>query len=556
LTKKKTETDVPSVGVGEKLSFGFGPHKTVKMETDTSAPLSTDQDVSDLRRPTTKGLFGSQVLDSELEFALKREPAAKKVVYDIAKDTFDNWFKIVQHESAENKIENLDSKIQKWLTKLNAKTFLIMAQTFARLYGWSIMVLNFVDNGDSLEDEVSNPTDLLALAVYAKTQVRKIDDDEDIQSPRHGYPEYYTMYAKNALYGKQKIHHTRIIHVPGLLLDHRYKGHSVLEVLHDDMLGFRYFRWGVYMSGIRHLSGFPDIELQGADKKKIDEFIASGQFDNLNAQRYFVHNEKQKLEFKGAQSVALNPLQYYPIPLEQISLGSGIPEPQLRGAQAGALTGSEENTKAYFKIVSDEQTSMEPVARQLIDWIIKIKLSEDSKDKEIEYFIEWNPGFELSEREKAEIRLMNAQASALELKYMMIDEVRKKNNLEDLPDGEGKKLLTEPQPQSQGGGFPFTVDVGEVNSNDLEKQIQMRLYQIREQYMKDEVTLEEAVLQARMYIEEQVTRLKNMEKRNIEARVGHPVGIGPERERYFENIVAKMVGDFKRILQDSKESAS
>ena len=71
-----------------------------------------------------------------------------------------------------------------------------------------------------------------------------------------------------------------------------------------------------------------------------------------------------------------------------------------------------------------------------------------------DYNLVWPPGFELSEPTKADILLKEAQARALQLKWMTVDEVRADQGLEPLPDGAGKVMIGSPHlpdDQSEGG---------------------------------------------------------------------------------------------------------
>jgi hypothetical protein len=200
----------------------------------------------------------------------------------------------------------------------------------------------------------------------------------------------------------------------------------------------------------RYGSGFPDVELQGANKKQLDDLEASQQFKNLQARTYFLHSDKTKLDFKGLAGRALNPEPYYLPIMENISCGSGVPLAILRGAQAGELAGSEVNEREYFKLISDAQSRYEPGVRALIDALIACgQVKSNVKD----YRIVWSGGFEVSEKEKALVELNLAQAREKKTGWMTIDEIRGEQGLKMLPDGAGKVVLgvkrAEQQPFSQ-----------------------------------------------------------------------------------------------------------
>ena len=129
--------------------------------------------------------------------------------------------------------------------------------------------------------------------------------------------------------------------------------------------------------------------------------------------------------------------------------GSGIPEPVLKGSQAGAITGSEVNERNYFKVISDEQTAFEPILRQLIDKIL-LYLGKATQDAPVEYNIIWKPNYEPTAKEKAELDYLNAQTAQIELQFKTVDEVRKdRYKLPPLANRAGAEVvgLRKPEPQ-------------------------------------------------------------------------------------------------------------
>jgi len=247
-----------------------------------------------------------------------------------------------------------------------------------------------------------------------------------------------------------KVHFSRVIHFATRLLTHQYKGISVLQPVYDDLTVLRNIRWGMGQTMFRYGSGFPDVEVQGATKKTLDDLEESQQFKSLQARTYFLHSEKTKLEFKGIAGRALDPEHYYLPIMENISAGSGVPLAILRGAQAGELTGSEVNEREYFKLISDAQSRYEPGIRALIDALIACgQIKTAVKD----YRIVWLGGFEVSEKDKALVELSLAQAREKKQGWMTLDEIRGEQGLKELPDGAGKVVLgikrAEQQPFSQ-----------------------------------------------------------------------------------------------------------
>jgi hypothetical protein len=138
---------------------------------------------------------------------------------------------------------------------------------------------------------------------------------------------------------------------------------------------------------------------------------------------------------------ALNPEPYYMPIMENIAAGSGLPLAILRGAQAGALTGSEVNEREYFKLISDAQSRYEPCIRQLIDALLDCGQIRFKYNVQREYRIVWNSGFELTEKDKASIELQQAQTRDLKTGWMSVDELRAEQGLEALPNNAGQIVL-------------------------------------------------------------------------------------------------------------------
>ncbi|MDH5482635.1 MAG: DUF1073 domain-containing protein [Candidatus Bathyarchaeota archaeon] len=383
---------------------------------------------------SSQAKFGDPVTDADLLFAVKREPVAHRIVFQVAHDVFDNWFEVV--EVAEKPDPEFDKAVQKVLSSLNAKAVFTQAAVFERLLGWSIVVIGFVDHGESLQSRVEKPQEIKDLAVYSPLTftVQMSDEDKDKDSSRFGLPILYEL-SRGQGAEKTKVHYSRVIHFATRLLDHPYKGLSALQSVYDDLTVLRNVRWGMGQTMFRYGSGFPDIELQGATKKQLDDFEASQQFKNLQSRTYFLHNEKQTVEFKGLAGRALNPEPYYVPIMENISAASGIPLAILRGAQAGALTGSDVNEREYFKLISDLQSLYEPYLWQLIDLLMETGQIPEVED----YEIRWAGGFEMNELDKSTADLNRARADDVRSKFLTVNELRARMDppLDALPSPEG-----------------------------------------------------------------------------------------------------------------------
>jgi phage-related protein (TIGR01555 family) len=386
---------------------------------------------------------------------------AHRVVFGVAHDTFDKWFKV--EEVANKPDANFLKAVETVLSTLNAKSVFTQMSVYERLCPYAIIVIGYVDHGKSLQDPVTDPSEIRELAAYAgklQVTVQSSDEEKDPNNPRFGLPNLYTISRTGV--GQEKIHWTRVIHFATRLLDHAYEGLSVLEPIYDDTTVLRNERWGMGQTMFRTGGGFPDVTVTGANKKQLDDLEEGQQFKSLQARTYFLHNEKTTLDFKGLAGRALDPKPYYDPIMENISTGTSIPLAILRGAQAGALSGSDVNEREYFKVISACQSSYEPGIWQLIDLLMETGQIPTVED----YNVKWLGGFELNELDKAQVQLAKAQANDLKTKYMKVNELRalQEPSLPALKGPEGEVipgLQKPPAPQPSPSGPPTASDSAE-----------------------------------------------------------------------------------------------
>ncbi|MEM2104827.1 MAG: DUF1073 domain-containing protein [Candidatus Bathyarchaeia archaeon] len=344
----------------------------------------------------------------------------------IAEYVFDNWLKVEPIEEGLNK-EKFNETVQKVLLLLDAKDVFTQAAVFERAYGWSIIVLGYQDKGLTLKDPVLMPEKIVSLEAYAPTMITNVQVDKNRQSLRYGLPETYKIrIAENE---EVEVHYSRVIHFATRLLDHPWKGISVLEPVWDDLTVLRNIRWGMGQTMYRYGSGFPVVTVKGATREEIEEY--KSRWGPLTAQTSMWADENTTIEFKGLAGRALDPEPYYTPIMENISAGSGIPMAVLRGAQAGQLAGSEVNEREYFKLISDCQSRYEQYVMDLID-----RLMETRQIPNVHYRVSWLGGFEINPRDQAAAELDKTRSLQLRTDWMTVNEIRQVEGLERIPGGD------------------------------------------------------------------------------------------------------------------------
>jgi len=404
--------------------------------------------------PSQGGSFGEVITDASRLFASQREPVIKWLVNWIASDIFDNWFKVklADEKATEDENNELDRKVQAALIKLDAKRQLTRLTIFERRYGWSILLLAYTDttSKDVWRKPLKNGGEIKQITPYSKTQVTVQKVVENPKDLRLGLPEIYTI-NRGAITLNTEVHYTRLIHDAPRLDEHPYEGVSIIDAVYDDATGYRNIRWSEYQAMYRYGTGFPHITIPNATREQIQQWIAAGYFKDLFTRSYFVSATGEDIQFKGVQSVTLNPEPYNKIALDNLAIGSRIPQDVLKGVSAGAVTGSEVNERAYHKLLSAEESDIEFVPRDLIDRLMDSGQIEHDREAK-PYKIVWNSGFEINEKDEAQIELWVAQTRTMLLNYKTVNEVRLMEGLEEIDGGDvvlGLLRATMPAIQTQ-----------------------------------------------------------------------------------------------------------
>jgi len=419
--------------------------------------------------------FGDEITDTDRKFASEREPVAHFLTFGMAADVVDKWF-AVDDPDTEHSDPKIDEAVQNALTLLKMKEHLKAALEYERIYGWSLLVGSFSDVADvkNLEQPLRSGSKLSQLSAYPKTKVDVWRKDENRNSKRFGEAIVYKIDRGSGefLY----VHYTRCSKIQT-----RSNGKSVLDPVWDDLTCGRNIRWGASQWMYRTGGGFPVIKFPpGTTLPQLEEWVDSNAFTNLMARTYIGITGDMDFDFKGAAGRALDPQPFFQTNLEQIAAGSGVPEPILRGAQAGALTGSEVNQQQYFKVINRIQSTLEETVRWVIDRLVEaeqikgltfssdVSLSEKVKrwikhdvkpmiHNPFNYKIDWVSAFELDEEKEARAELTREQANQVRLEYMTVDEVRAENELDPLPNSEGTTLKKKESSQP----FEFKNEYGD-----------------------------------------------------------------------------------------------
>jgi len=113
---------------------------------------------------TWQAVFGMALDDEDLLVAVKREPVANRIVFQVAHDVFDNWFEV--EEAGEKPDPQFNEAVQRALENLNVKAVFTQMAVYERLFGWAIITLTYVDYGLDVSQPVIGPKEIRELLAF------------------------------------------------------------------------------------------------------------------------------------------------------------------------------------------------------------------------------------------------------------------------------------------------------------------------------------------------------------------------------------------------------
>jgi hypothetical protein len=136
--------------------------------------------------------FGEGITDDNRRFAVDREPVAGFLIYGVASDVVEKWFKVNDPDTSDADPE-LDKAVQRELRRLKFKNVLQQLIEFERLYGKSLLVGGFGDaqSIQDLRNQKAVEGELLQLVAYPRYQFTVSERDSDPTSLRYGLPTIY-----------------------------------------------------------------------------------------------------------------------------------------------------------------------------------------------------------------------------------------------------------------------------------------------------------------------------------------------------------------------------
>jgi phage-related protein (TIGR01555 family) len=300
------------------------------------------------------------------------------------------------------------------------------ALKWARLYGGSVIILGVNDMLGSLEEpldlEKIKVGDLQSLVVLDRFDCTAYGVTQNKIGETFRLPEFYQLPAG------ARVHHSRIIRFDGYKLPwmefqrNQYWGGSICERVYDEILNVKtttasissmIFEASIDVVGVKNL--FERI----MNKQSLDSVLKRFQIASLtkSINRTLIIDKDQEdftkhtTNFSGLQPLVSEFLSV-------VAAAADIPATRMLGASAKGFSATGEgDLKNYYDMISSKQeTDLSDPMAVLDDVMVRSTLGFIPDD----FSFSWNPLWQTTEKERAEINKLNSDTDAVNLQNGVI----------------------------------------------------------------------------------------------------------------------------------------
>jgi phage-related protein (TIGR01555 family) len=381
----------------------------------------------DKRRSTVFKQFGR--FDHVQAEALYRDNGIARRIIDLpAKSMTRNWFTLVGDE---------DERVTQRMETLRAQAHVTQAVEWAGVYGGSIILMG-IDDGQFTSEEDADLTKpvreesikainfLVPFAAWREVQVIEQSIDKDATSPTFGKP---TLYRITQLLGGTTfdVHVSRIIRFDGKLVPRFTQ--KANAGWHDSVYQstFEQIRQVGNVFGNSEIitEDFVQTIIKVADLKKQiatgQEALVKTRMDLLDLSRHVLNmilldeGEDYQRQSSSVAGLALL-LDRFVMVLSSVT---GIPVTLLMGRSPSGLnaTGESDIRFWYDSVQADQNTELKPRLEKLVQYLF----TEGGNKAPDEWSIQFNPLFQMTEKEKQEIYKGTAEADAIYVDRGVLD---------------------------------------------------------------------------------------------------------------------------------------
>lgn len=342
----------------------------------------------------------------------ERQDIAKAVINRPVEGTWRGLFEVTEvDDDEETPFEKAWKDLQKALT---LKQRFMRVDKLSSLGSYGVLLFGFddvKDIGDFRAPVAQGKRTLLYLKPLGEGSAEIKEWVEDTKDPRYGQPMFYDASLKkkdDQETTRFYVHHSRILHISGELLESEVQGVPVLKVLYNRLMDLEKIVGGsaeMFWRGARPgYQGKLDPEYTMSTQTAADLQSQIDEYEH-NLRRIMVN---EGIDLKALTAQVSDPTPHVDVQLQMISAVTGIPKRILTGSERGELASSEDRDAWNEKISDRREEHAEPqIVRPFIDRCIEHGVLPTPKE---EYTVIWPDLFAPSEKEKAEVGKIRATA--------------------------------------------------------------------------------------------------------------------------------------------------
>lgn len=359
---------------------------------------------------------GIRLTRQELDLIYEYDWISAKIIDIPADDAFRKWITL-HHDSDPGRAEDAKKELERW----NLRGLALECERLARLYGGALMVMGAFDGGD-----VTEP-----LRVEAIRKVNFINVVDRFMT----YPQTFYRDPEDANFGEVETYLVHRLRVAGVVTSvvHgsrviRYEGRYVPPVRR-----LRNFGWqnpvltrlyeAIRQFGVSVQTGsgvLQDFVIKKLKIKDLQSMIAGGQWDTITTRlslmaqemainNFAVYGEDENIEKIGTPVQGL--FKIMELFIDYVSAASDIPRSRLFQNMTGTLGGDPGKNDLrvhYDNVEAIQENKLRSPVQQAID-ILLVPLGFAPG----EITFTWNPLWQMSDQEQAEIELKRAQTDQI-----------------------------------------------------------------------------------------------------------------------------------------------
>lgn len=310
--------------------------------------------------------FQDTITDVDYKNAVERNQAAHAIVVDVASDAFTGF----ENASFQKLFDEMISVPMR-------ATYM-----FCRMYGYCGILIGYADNGN-----LSQPANPSSKIEYLQP-IPKNWIEEIVYKKEDGYPVLpltVEAYKVNISTSPQLIDGSRMVLLSNQSLDAgSIEGEPSLKCVYDLITIIKSMDWGSGQAMWRHGGGLTafivaDTRNQQEQIDAIDDLVT-----DINAMTTLTLPAGTQMYTE--KSKGLDPVPYYDVIVQQLSLGTRIPTSILIGSQAGTLSASMKDRHDYYELLGDIQEDV--LTPALMDILSKFQASGQLPQGDMN--IEWS----------------------------------------------------------------------------------------------------------------------------------------------------------------------